>query len=74
MTCYCALFCKKLVYVRGDACRFWGCDRGKWACKKVAGTLFGTVGVVELSYRKFGEFVVEWIGTRKKEYVRHRLI
>jgi len=28
-------------------CRFWGCDRGKWACKKVAGTLFDTVGVVE---------------------------
>lgn len=49
MTCYCALFCKKLVKVRGYACRLWGCDRGKWACKKVAGTLFDTVGVVELS-------------------------
>jgi len=28
-------------------------------CKKVAGTLFDTMGVVELSYGKFGEFVVE---------------
>lgn len=27
-----------------------------------------------MSYGKFGEFVVEWIGTRKKEYVRYRLL
>ena len=30
--------------------------------KNVTGTLFDTVGVVEWSYGKFGEFVVEWIG------------
>ena len=29
--------------------------------KKETGTLFGTVGVVEWSYGKFGEFVVEWM-------------
>ena len=36
-----------------------GCDM---ICSKknMAGTLFDTVGVVELSYGKFGEFVVEW--------------
>jgi len=28
--------------------------------KNMAGTLFDTVGVVELSYGKFGEFVVEY--------------
>ena len=42
--------------------------------ENLIGTLFDTVGVVEWSYGKFGEFVVEWTGTRKKEYVRHRLL
>ncbi|MDD7611185.1 MAG: hypothetical protein PUJ82_09725 [Spirochaetales bacterium] len=30
--------------------------------KNVIETLFDTVGVVEWSYGKFGEFVVEWMG------------
>ena len=35
--------------------------------KNMTGTLFGTVGVVELSYRKFGEFVVKWMGKLANE-------
>lgn len=40
------------------------CDMLK---KNVTGTLFGTVGVVEWSYRKFGEFVVKWMGKLANE-------
>ena len=36
------------------------------AKKMWAGTLFDTVGVVELSYGKFGEFVVEWEGKEER--------
>ena len=35
--------------------------------KKVTGTLFDTVGVVEWSYGKFGEFVVKWMGKLANE-------
>ena len=35
--------------------------------KKMIGTLFDTVGVVELSYGKFGEFVVKWMGKLANE-------
>ena len=33
----------------------------------MTGTLFDTVGVVGLSYGKFGEFVVEWMGKLANE-------
>ena len=35
--------------------------------KNMTGTFFGTVGVVELSYGKFGEFVVKWLGRLANE-------